>query len=449
MKTIQDLKKLSSELPTNPGVYKYFDINGDIIYVGKAKNLRSRVKSYFYVTLDKDSKTYALVKKINHIEHIEVRSELEALILEAALIKKYTPKYNIRLIDDKSYIYILIKDSYISYKGKRRKVPSIHSVRETDLDLKKDTYYGPFPDASSVKYVLKMLRKVFSYRDCSSSKFNTYKKRARPCLYGQIDLCLGPCADFDLVKEYQKNILKIKKILAGDSDALLNNLERKMKKASKNMNYEEAAKYRDQLQKFDYIRKSRITAQEYIDNPYLLDDLISESLQGLQDRIPELNVLPQRIECYDISNIQGTDAVGSMVVAVKGRLNKSFYRRFKIKQKSTPDDFGMLKEVLTRRLNRGIKNHKNWDLPDLLVIDGGKGQVSTITQIVDKLNLDIPVIGLAKKFETIIYRQNGELKELLLPKDDESLKLLQRLRDESHRFAQAYHHKLRSKFLTN
>jgi excinuclease ABC subunit C len=207
---------------------------------------------------------------------------------------------------------------------------------------------------------------------------------------------------------------------------------------SKAQRFEEAAKYRDILEKFDYIRQSFKTAQTFIDNPYLVDDMLAKSLDELVKNISDLKEPPKRIECYDISNISGKEAVGAMTVAIDGRIQNSEYRKFKIKFKTEPDDFEMMREVLFRRLS-----HKDWPSPDLLVIDGGKGQLSAVLEVLRILDLQIPIVGLAKKFETIVSKEDGEFKELVLDRRNEGLKLLQRLRDEAHRFGKKYHHQLR------
>ncbi|HSX39609.1 MAG TPA: excinuclease ABC subunit UvrC [Candidatus Saccharimonadales bacterium] len=436
------LEKVNN-LPKVPGVYIYHDSAGTVIYVGKAKSLRNRVKSYFIKdNLEMWSKTQALVENIADLEYVEVLSELEALILEAELIKKYLPKYNIVLKDDKSYLYIVIRNEKVELNKTLTAIPKIMTARKSDI-LESDIIFGPFPEATTTKFIVRSIRKIFAFRDCSISKFNRYSKLGKPCLYGYIGLCQAPCVGNVSVEKYRRDIKNIQHLLEGQSSSLLNTLRREMEDASKNQQYEKAAEYRDIVRKFDYIRQQTQKTSDYIENPYLVEDIISKSLDELVKNIPELKELPRRIECYDISNISGKEAVGSMVVATDGRIDKHEYRKFRIKLKAEPDDFGMLREVLTRRLT-----HEGWPMPDLLVIDGGKGQVSAIKEVLDKLGLEIPLIGLAKRFETIVYYNGSEFVEVNLEKDNEGLKLLQRLRDEAHRFAQKYHHQLRLKKLT-
>lgn len=427
------LKDKVKKLPQLPGVYVYTDEKGEVIYVGKAKNLRSRVGSYFFTELDKSSKTYSLVQRINDVRYIVVDNEFDALILEAELIKKYLPKYNIILKDDKSFLYIVIKKGLF---------PAITTSRKTNLNSK-DRNFGPFTSPNAAKQVVRVLRKIFPFRDCSEGKFNKYKKLTEPCLFGHINLCPAPCVNFSVAdrKSYLSNIKKIKKVLTGDSSKLVKSLESRMKEFSKEKKYEEAINYRNLLEKFNYIRSNYRDAADYIDNPYLMEDRNKESLKQLKLLVPALKTEPQRIECYDIANISGKDAVGAMVVATGGKIDKDEYRRFKIRFKDTPDDVDMIYDVLHRRFNN------NWEHPGLLVVDGGKPQVSAAERVLEDLNINITVIGLAKKFETIVYRDGTDFVEIATDKNNQGLKLLIRLRDEAHRFAQSYHHLLRLKSL--
>jgi len=434
--TKQELKIRIQSLPLNPGIYKFLDKKGIVIYVGKAKSLRNRVRSYFQDNLEVGSKTYALVNRISEVDFIEVLSEFEALILEAELIKKLRPKYNISLKDDKSFLYIVIRSEKLLINDRTAGVPRILTARKTDLE-EKDVVFGPYPDGSTAKYIVKTIRKIIPFRDCSSSKYARYQKLGRPCLYGHLGLCSAPCTANISLEGYREDIKRVKKLLSGKSAQIVNTLKREMEKAAKKEDFEKAANYRDIVQKFDYIRQSFKTAGKYLENPYLVDDIIAKSLDELVKNITIVKSLPSRIECYDISNISGKEAVGSMVVTTDGRIDKSEYRRFKIKFKTQPNDFEMMSEVLGRRFNN------NWPKPDLIVLDGGKGQVSAGLDSLREKNINVPVIGLAKRFETIVYKDDGNFIEVNLSKDNEGLKLLQRLRNEAHRFAQKYHHQLR------
>jgi len=246
--------------------------------------------------------------------------------------------------------------------------------------------------------------------------------------------------------KYRSEISKIKNFLNGKSSKIISSLESQMRDLSKKQKYEDASEIRDILAKFNYVREKRIPADLYAQRPDLLQDLESQALIQLKESLPNLETTPTRIECYDISNLGTEDAVGSMVVAQNGRLQKSLYRRFKIKTKNLPDDSSRMAEVLFRRLKKGINAQENWDLPDLIVLDGGVPQLSLIMKVFEKLGVShIPLVGLTKKEEILVYFNGEDYEEITLSKETEGLKLIIHLRDESHRFAQAYHHKLRMK----
>ncbi|MBP7785763.1 excinuclease ABC subunit UvrC [Patescibacteria group bacterium] len=449
MKTSNISQKVES-LPQTPGSYIFKDAGGKVIYVGKAKNLKSRVKSYFSVSIPSDFKTAELVSKINDLEFIKVGSEFEALILEAELIKKYRPKYNIVLKDDKSRIYIVIRDDIISILGKKYKLPKVITARKPDL-RDSDIVFGPYPNNVVVRKILTTSRKIFPFRDCNYTKFAKYRKIGSPCLYGHMGICPSPClvSEPSDLSSYKKNIFGLKKILSGNATGLIKNIKRKMQIYSQNEKFEEAAVYRDLLDKFYFVQKTFREAEEYINNPYLIDDINKKSLEEIKDFLPVLKNLPRRIECYDISNISGKEAVGSMVVSINGSIDKSEYKRFKIKFKKTPDDFGMMYEVLYRRLKRELPGSdvKSWGLPDLIVVDGGKPQVSSASDVLRDLEILVPVVGIAKKYETLVYKEGKDFIEKTFPKDSLGMKLIIKLRDESHRFAQSYHHLLRKRSL--
>lgn len=445
-----NLKEKVDNLPQVPGSYIFKDKTGNIIYVGKAKNLKARVKSYFSISSPSDFKTSELVKRINDLEFIKVDSEFEAIILEAELIKKYKPKYNIVLKDDRTKIYILIRNEEVKISGKKYFLPKVITARKPDI-LDSDEVYGPFPNNEVVRQVLGVARKLFLFRDCSQSKFSKYHKLGSPCLYGHIGICSAPCvrnSNEDL-KKYKRSINGLRKMLSGKSSGFVSGIGSKMKKYSSQEMYEEAAFYRDLLEKFSYVQRTFRTPEKYIDNPYLIDDISKKSMEEIESFIPGLGKLPERIECYDISNISGKEAVGSMVVAKNGLVDKSEYKRFKVKFNEKPDDFGMMYEVLYRRLSRETHKGKSssWGMPDLIIVDGGKPQVSSALSVLDDLGLKIPVVGLAKKAETLVYKNGNDFAESSYPTDTYGMKLIIALRDESHRFAQSYHHLLRKKKL--
>lgn len=441
----ENLEIKLSKLPTFPGVYQFLDETGEVIYVGKAKNLRNRVKSYFRINLKQDSKTQALVENIRDLQIIEVSTELEALILEEKLVKKYQPKYNILLKDDKSFLYIVIRDGLVKDREREVNFPIIISARKTDLK-DSDIFYGPYPRTSVARYVLRTLRKIIPYRDCTKSKFQTYKGIGKPCLYGHLGLCQAPCTNDVTPSEYKKEISKLMKFLDGNFRKIITDVENEMKEESKNENFEKAAKLRDILKKFEYLTVNDSKINSIVENPHLAYDLISESLDTLVKEIPILKDFPERIECYDISNISGKEATGAMTVAINGKLDNSEYRRFKIKLKDTPDDYSMMKEVLKRRFKRAMIDD-SWSLPNMIVLDGGKGQLSAGLQVMEELGQDVPMISIAKREEILMYVRAGQFHEVKLPRQSEALKLIQRLRDEAHRFSRKYHYQLRLKKL--
>jgi len=446
MANMELLSKVKN-LPKVPGVYMFKNSNGEIVYVGKAKNLNNRVGSYFKNKLDINSKTWQLVQTIHNIDFIEVASEFEALILEASLIRKFDPKYNIVLKDDRSYLYIVIENEKLKKDGISIILPKLVLARRRDLKNGVKAF-GPFPESNTAKNVLYTLRKNIGFRDCSSVKFQRYSKQNKFCLYGHLNLCQAPCLLGNNTSLYKKEIKNIERILSGKSSVLYKYYESQMNKASNRQDYETAKIFRDLLKKLDYIRIDFKATQSYLDNPYLIDDIIDNSLSELVKNLPILTDKPKRIECYDISNLSGKEATASMVVTTNGRIDKSEYKRFQIKLKDSPDDFEMLREVLRRRFSLEKEKNQKWSTPDLIIVDGGKGQVSAVLNVLNEKQLKIPLIGIAKRYETIIYFDKGEFKEARLDRTNEGLKLIQRMRDEAHRFSRRYHHLLRLKKLT-
>ncbi len=417
---IIDRKKFLT-LPQTPGVYIYRDDSGKVVYVGKSINLRSRVSSYFKPTEKLLPKTAKLVEEIRKIEYIEVETEVESLLLEANLIKKYLPKYNIVVKDDKSPIYIKIDFS--------SNVPKVLAIRKPKYKIKRGDYvFGPYPSSKTVTYFLKNIRKVIP--------FCTHNADKRPCLYVHLGLCPDPYRSESNRLEYKKNLKILIKFLSGKYRKIISDLNRQMLQASKDQKFEDALSIKKQIEGLTYVTQKVRNPDEYLKSPNLLSDLNLQKIKALK-KILNLPKTPKRIECYDISNFQGTNATGSMVVLTSGAPDKSQYRRFRIKTKNTPDDFAMHKEMFKRRL----KN--SWTLPDLFVIDGGKGQVSTAYSILQENNINIPLIGLAKRLEEIFLPNNP--KPILLERNSPALLLLQQIRDESHRFAITYHRHLRKK----
>lgn len=408
-------------MPQEPGVYLFLDKKSKVLYVGKAKNLKKRVASYFVNTTNLGKKTKSLLLKIARVKTIKVNSEIESFLLEANLIKKYQPKYNTRLTDGKAYllIRITIKDKY----------PKILTERQASDS--KSIYFGPYPSAKDVKIALKTMRRIFPFQTVRN-----HPKRA--CLYYHLGLCPCPTA-FDseeLQKKYKKDVKHIIKFLQGKKNFVLKELKAARNVSAKNQDFENAAQIQKKIGSLLYITSPIYNPFEYEVNPSFAADLREQELQELKSQL-RVNKL-YRVECYDISNLFGTHAVGSMVVFINGEAKKSLYRRFKIKFVKGPNDVAMIGEVIQRRLK-----HPEWGMPDLIVVDGGKGQVSSVLNTLTALKNSIPVIGLAKRQEIII---TSKFRRITLPKDSKALQFIQRVRDEAHRFALSHHQKLRQKF---
>lgn len=406
-----DIKAKVKSLPLVSGVYLMKDSSGQVIYVGKAVSLRKRVQSYFRRSKAVQSKTDLLVAQIKEIDYIETNSEAEALILEASLIKKYDPKFNVELRDDKSY-------PYIEFNGED--FPRV-SVQRPSVKKKSSVYYGPYVNPRLIREALNIIRKIFRFRTC-----DPFPKKE--CLDYHIGLCDAPCIGQISKKEYKKNIRHVRLILEGKKDVLYRGLRKEMEEYSRSREFEKAAKVRDQLRAIGALYSGTKDVNYYKE---------AEQLQ----RALQLPRLPERIETFDISNIMGNQAVGSMVSFLNGKPDKQNYRRFKIKEVEGIDDFKMIAEIVRRRYRR-LKNEGK-AYPDLIVIDGGKGQLMAACHELRKLNVDIPIVSLAKREELLFLPKKRDA--IRLPLNSLGLKLIQRTRDEAHRFAVTYHRKLRHK----
>jgi len=421
------------ELPQSPGVYLFRNKKKQVIYVGKSVHLRSRVRSYFQKnTLD--IKILRMVKHISSVDHVVTNTELEALILEAYLIKSYKPFFNSMLKDDKRYLYIKITTN--------EEYPRILTSRKEDDPA--CVYFGPYPSSRAVVDVLKIIRKVFPYCTQGGSE-------KRRCFYAHLLLC-NPCpADIQKLtreekdkqkRKYRRNIKNIIDILSGKGKKVKKRLEILMKYYAVKEEYEQAGEAKRQLFQLNYISKYQSQGiRKYLDSVDQDDNKLSageDLIQILKPFYPLTEI--SRIEGYDISNTQGKNPTGSMVVFENSEPSKKNYRRFKITGGNTPDDPKMMSEMLERRLR-----HVEWTYPDVLMVDGGKPQVGAAFTLLNKLNIKIPVVGLAKRFEKLVIMDKGKLKELEIPLTSSALQLLQRLRDEAHRFANTYHKKLRAK----
>lgn len=541
----EELKKL----PSKPGVYIMHDSRDEIIYVGKAINLKNRVRQYFQKSRNVTTKIEQMVSKIKYFEYIVTDTEIEALILECNLIKEHRPRYNTMLKDDKGYPYIKVSVF--------EEFPRISFTREIKKDGSK--YFGPYISAAAVKDTLELLRKIYKIRTCNRVLPRDVGKE-RPCLNFEIKQCLAPCQGYVNQEEYGNSIENVLSFLSGNYKEVLKNLETKMKSASEKMEYEDAAEYRNLLnsvkkisekQKAEFansqdkdiiayandesnavvqvffIRNGKLLGREhfylrissyekesqilesfikqyYAGTPFIPGELLvqreledeevisqwltqkrgakvvlKKPIKGEKEKLVELarknaeTILSQdkeklkreelktigalgeikellsikelkRIESYDISNISGYDNVGSMVVYENGKPRKNDYRKFKIKWVKGADDYSSLEEILTRRLSHGADDVFS-KLPDLIMMDGGKGQVNVALKVIENLGLDIPVCGMVKDDNHRtrgIYYDNSEIS---ISPSSEGFKLITRIQDETHRFAIDYHRTLRSK----
>lgn len=440
MKVTPAVQAKLKELPKEPGVYFMRDVKGKIIYIGKAAVLKNRVSSYFQQSRNRDPKTEILVANIATLDWITVDSEVEALFLESEFIKRYRPKFNIDLKDDKHFIYIRIpmKDMW----------PVVTYVRRP-LDDGAD-YFGPYTSSDAVRKAMRQLRKVFPYVTHTVNPMP-----ARACLHYHLGLCPGPEAAAVSSADYKRSLRRLMLYFKGEKTKLMAQLEKEMQQAAKKKQFELAKERRDQLQNLTALGRQMIFGDKET-----FDLTRDQALVGLADRLG-LAGLPRRIEAYDISHLQGTDNVASMVVFQDGVPNKDEYRRFKM-QLPGNDDFAHMREVIRRRFSG--KNLEKWAKPDLVLIDGGKGQLGAALGVMDELDIDIPTVGLAKREEEIIRRsadgdkivtekagdarwveQHVRYEMIVLPHSSHVLQLLQRVRDEAHRFAVTYHSLLRSK----
>ncbi len=540
LKNAEYIRSLVSVLPDQPGIYQYFDQSGKIIYVGKAKNLKKRVTSYFTKN-HQNRKTELLVRNIADIKHMVVETEQDALLLENNLIKKYQPRYNIRLKDDKTYPWIVVKNE---------RFPRVFQTRNVIRDG--SAYFGPYTSILTVRLLLDLFRKLFKLRNCklNLSEENVKLKKFKVCLEYHIGNCAGPCVGKMDHGDYMKNIDQIKEILKGNISGVIKYLKDLMVQFSLDLKFEQAAVIKenlDLLEKFQsrstvvsnsisdvdvftieqdddfaYVNYLKIIrgaiVQTYtMEIKKVLDESPSEllefaiveirqkifsnakeilvsfkldiELEGIKIQVPkqgdkkkllelsernakyyrlekqkhqivskteknanriletmqkdlQLKVQPVHIECFDNSNLQGTNPVSSCVVFRNTRPSKKDYRHFNVKSVDGPNDFASMEEVVYRRYKRLVEEEKS--LPQLIVVDGGKGQLSAALIALDKLNLrgKISIIGIAKKLEEIYFP--GDSVPLYLDKNSETLKIIQQLRDEAHRFGITFHRNKRS-----
>ena len=559
------LRPESGSVPDQPGSYQFKDQAGRIVYVGKAKSLRSRLNSYFQDARNLHPRTVQMLSTATSVEWIEVATEVDALMLEYSLIQRHQPRFNVRLRDDKSYPFLAItqRDEWpraMVMRGKRKRG---------------NRYFGPFGHAHAIRETLDLLLRTFPIRTCSDNKMSEHQRLGRPCLLFHIEQCAGPCVGEISREAYEDLVSELIRFLEGDTDEVLRDLNNRMQSASSSKEFELAARYRDRLssvkkaiekqqiagtrnEDFDvigvhddeleasvqvfFVRKGRVMGQrgsivdkvEDVTQPDLIARIVEDiyhdenpigmpknvfvpalperkslyeewltqqrgsrveiripqrgdkralhetatknaresftrhrlkrgtdhnsrakALEELQ-RYLELPNAPLRIECYDMSHLQGTDYVGSMVVLEDALPRKSEYRRFKVRNVEGNDDFAAMEEVISRRFKNYLDERESSSAevtkfvypPQLLVVDGGKGQLGVAVRVLDSLGLreEIPVVALAKQFEEVFLP--GRSAPIEIPRGSEALYLLQRIRDESHRFAITYHRQLRNKRMT-
>lgn len=544
-----DIQEHLKQLPAEPGVYLMKDKFDNIIYVGKAKILKNRVRQYFQSSKNHSSKVKSMVKNIDKFEYIITDSELEALILECNLIKKYKPKYNVLLRDDKTYPYIKVTTN--------EDFPRVLKVRKVIKDKAK--YFGPYTNTTAVNDTLDIIKNIYPIRTCNIDIERAIKTNMRPCLNLHIKRCVGPCTGNVTKEEYNKMIEEIILFLSGKEEKLIDILKEKMNKCAMDFNFEEAAIYRDKIksledmmekQKIDtstsdlnqdviamarahdeacvqvfFVRNGKIVGrehfilegvmdstresilgsfvkqfymeQEYVPKEIIIEEEIEDSFilsewlsskkgQKVTIRVPQkgekksliemvrknaieylekfsdmnkrkyeksigaleelkqilnLDNIPKRIESFDISNIQGVDSIGSMVVFTNGKKDKKEYRRYKIKTVIGPNDYDSMAEIVERRLKYG-------DFPDLMLLDGGKGQVSAVKKVLNKYNVEIPLWGMYKDDK---HRTNGLIsqeKEIELDRTSNLYRFVASIQEEVHNYAISYHRSLRNKSLT-
>jgi excinuclease ABC subunit C len=544
-----ELEAKLKDMPDSPGIYQFKNDKGKVIYVGKALNLKNRVRSYFHGNVD-SPKTLALVSKIADLELIVTDNEIEALVLENNLIKEFKPRYNVNLKDDKSFPYIKVTNE---------PYPRIFPTRRIIKDGSK--YFGPYTEVRNMKSSLRMINQIFKIRSCRLiiTEESIEKKKFKVCLDYHIGKCDGPCEGLISSKEYAEMVSEVVKLLRGKTDDLINDLNIRMQILVDNLEFEKAAEIRDKLDQLNAISaKQKVVSDDFEDrdvittafegkdsacsifnirngklvgkkqlhlgieineeievintsaikfyynelvevpNEILLEASPNDeealtnwleqkgghkvkflvpqrgSLKSLvkmckqnsvyqlkeiqmqkmkhEGQIPypvaalqrdlRLKELPKTIECFDISNLQGTDTVASMVVFEDGKPKKSHYRKFIINSVEGPDDFQSMREVIYRRYSK--LKEENTPLPDLIMVDGGKGQLSSAIEILDQLGfVKYNIIGLAKRLEEVFFPGNSEPESI--PKTSSGLKLLQHIRDEAHRFAITFHRNRRSK----
>ena len=417
--------------PTSAGIYLMKDAQGRVIYVGKAKNLARRAGSYFHKTAASDKRICDWIDEVADIDHLAADSEVDALLLEARLIKDIQPKYNHDLKDDKTFPYLQITTG--------EDFPRVNFTREPkDAGVK---LYGPFPRAKSLRGAIQVLQRIFKFRTCSLDieEDDQRWRWFRPCLLASINQCTAPC-NLRIDREtYRRDIHRLRLFLDGKKDVVLKEMNEEMREASKALQFEKAARLRDEIKALENLNLRGDLAKHAQPEVFYIDP--GKGLKGLK-RVLGLDSVPRTIDGVDIAHLGGTETVGSLVTFVDGLPFKPGYRRYRIKSVQGVDDFASIREVVTRRI-QGLQE-RDEPFPDIFLIDGGKGQLSSALAAFEALKVNPPmIVSLAKREEEIFVP--GRPDPIVLRRRSFALRLLQYVRDEAHRFAQHYHHMLRTK----
>lgn len=426
-----DLRGKVRQFPAAPGVYLMKDELGRVIYVGKAVNLRSRVSSYFTQAAAEDRRTADLVPAIRDVDFIPTDSEVDALLLEARLIKDVQPRFNQELKDDKTFPYLQI----IS----REDFPRVEFTRKPRT--RGTRLYGPFTSAKKLRATISVLQKIFRFRTCALDieEGDQRWRWFRPCLLYSINQCTAPCNLRISRQEYRQDIRRLRMFLDGKKDRLLREMRAEMQQAAAELKFEKAARIRDEIEALESLSLRGKLDEHLQPEVFYIDP--KRGMAGLK-RVLKLDHLPRRIEGVDIAHLQGGQTVASLVQFVDGLPFKHGYKRFKIRTVERADDFAALREVVSRRVRR--LTHEGESLPDLLLIDGGKGQLNAALAAMQAVGIEPPLtVALAKREEELYVP--GEAEPRRLSRHSYALRLLQYVRDEAHRFAQHYHHLLRRK----
>ncbi len=434
-KRIESIRKHTAGFPKTPGVYLMKDAEGRVLYIGKAKDLRARVGSYFQPSADllntRGPDICRMVEKVLDIDFLECDSEVDALLKEARLIKDIQPPHNVQLRDGKTFPYIEITTS--------DDFPAVYVTRTPRL--KGSKLYGPFLSASAIRDAVNALQKVFKFRTCELEIRDGDESRRyfRPCLLHAINQCTAPCADLVSREEYKKDVDRLKKFMASKRSVVLRQMKHDMEEAARELRFEDAAKLRDRIKSIESLALSGDVSEDAQPEVFYVDP--RKGLEKLAE-VLGLEAPPRCLECIDIAHLQGSEMAGSLICFIDGKPFKSGYRRFKITTVEGIDDYAAIREVITRRYRYAADGEELY--PDVILIDGGLGQLHAGLEAFSEMDLRPPmVISLAKREEELYIQARSA--PVRLARNNQALRLLQSMRDEAHRFAQHYHHILRRK----